>query len=125
MLLGKGLGIKKNKSWLKTFSAFHSVCISSAFIQMVRSYLVKLERIQEWLKVFGDEGVGRLGLSSLEKDWIRWAFMKVHKVLDDIEKVNGITTFITRPGEQQMKIVSGNLKNNERNFFLIQYVFRK
>lgn len=51
--------------------------------------------------------------------------MKVHKVLDDIEKVNGITTFITRPGEQQMKIVSGNLKNNERNFFLIQYVFRK
>lgn len=125
MLLGKGLGIKKNKSWLKTFSGFHSVCISSAFIQMVRSYLVKLERIQEWLKVFGDEGVGRLGLSSLEKDWIRWAFMKVHKVLDDIEKVNRITTFITRPGEQQMKIVSGNLKNNERNFFLIQYVFRK
>lgn len=56
----------------------------------------------------GDEGMGRLGLSSLEMNWIRWAPMKVHKALDDIEKMNRIATFITRPEKQQVKTASGN-----------------
>lgn len=56
----------------------------------------------------GDEGMGRLGLSSLEKNGIRWAPVKVHKALDDIEKMNRIATFITRPEKQQVKTASGN-----------------